>query len=78
MKNPCAELRECVGKLRYAKNRSEEEVVELHDRAISAVDVVAAELVAHASHDKYTEASIAELENRIKQLEYQLTCRPNQ
>ena len=44
MKNPCEELRECIGKLRYAKNRSEEGVVELHDRALAAVEVVAAEL----------------------------------
>jgi hypothetical protein len=42
MINPYEELRECIGKLRYAKNRSEEEVVELHDRAINAIDVIAA------------------------------------
>jgi hypothetical protein len=72
MKNTCAELRECVGKLRYAKNRNEEEVVELHDRAINSADVMTAELAAHARHDKYTEASIAELEDHIKQLECQL------
>jgi hypothetical protein len=72
MKHPCAELRECIGKLRYAKNRSEEEVVELHDRAINATDVMAAELAAHARHDKYTESFIIELEDRIKQLECQL------
>jgi len=58
MKNPCEELRECIGKLRYAKNRSEEEVVELHDRALAAVEVIAAELEAHARHDKYMDAEV--------------------
>ena len=66
MKNPCEEPRECIGKLRYAKNRSEEEVVEFHDRALAAVEVVGTELEARARHDNYADSNETKLKALLR------------
>lgn len=58
-KHPAAVARECIGKLRYAKNRSEEEVVELHYRALESVEALAGGL-------GVAQARIAVLENALK------------
>lgn len=49
-KPPARTVRECIGKLRYAKNRSDAEIAELHDLALEALGSVMNDLLAYGNH----------------------------